>query len=144
MARQDPLLGMRFRVEIDGIAAAAFSEVTLGATSTEVIEYREGSDPARARKLAGLTRFGNVVLRRGMSRSLDLVNWHRQVVNGDVRNARRNVIVVVQDETGADVARFAITDAWPCKFDSVTLDAGGNEVLIEQLELANEGIERVD
>jgi len=142
MARQDPLLGVRFRVEVDGIAAAAFSEVTLGAISTDVVEYREGSDPAQVRKLAGLTRFGNVVLRRGMSRSLDLVHWHRQVVNGDVRNARRNV--VVQDETGADVSRFAITDAWPCKFEAITLKANGNEVMIEALELANEGIERAD
>lgn len=143
MTRHDPLSGLRFRVEIDGIAAAAFSEVTLGAISTEVIEYRDGSDPAHVRKLAGLTRYGNVVLRRGMTTSLDLVHWHRQVVTGQVRNARRNVVVVVQDETGADVSRFAISDAWPVKFEAIELNASGNDVLIESLELANEGIERV-
>ena len=46
MPQQDPLQNYRFRVEINGSALAAFSEVTIGATVTQVIEYRDGSDPA--------------------------------------------------------------------------------------------------
>ena len=60
MSRHDPLRGLRFRVEIDGIAAAAFSEVEIGETATDVIDYREGTDPMHVRKLPGLTRFGNI------------------------------------------------------------------------------------
>jgi phage tail-like protein len=142
MKRHDPWRGFRFRVEIDGIASAAFSEVVIGASSTDVVEYRDGSDPAHVRKLSGLTRFGDVTLRRGMTASLDLVQWYRQIVSGGPSANRRQVSVVVEDETGADVARFSINEAWPVKFGAVELSSTSSEVLIETLVLANEGIER--
>jgi len=47
MPQQDPLENYRFRVEIDGIALAAFSEVAIGATVTQVIEYRDLTRAAR-------------------------------------------------------------------------------------------------
>ena len=143
MARQDPLRNYRFRVEIDGIQAGGFSEVVIEPTTTEVIEYREGSDRSHVRKLPGLTKFGNVTLKRGVSPSLELFNWHLQVVRGQIANARRNVTIVVLDDAGQDVARFQVSDAWPTKYDPGDLNAKGNEVFIESLELANEGIERV-
>jgi len=143
MSRHDPLPGSRFRVEIDGISAAAFSEVEIGESTTDVIEYREGTDPTHVRKLPGLTRFGDVVLRRGVTTSLELAQWHRQVVAGQGGASRRNVVIVVEDATGADLLRFVVSDAWPTKFGPIRLAAGGNEILIETLELANEGIERV-
>ena len=49
----------------------------------------------------------------------------------------------MQDEAGADAARFVVSEAWPIKYDPSDLNAKGNEVLIELLELVNEGIERV-
>jgi phage tail-like protein len=143
MARHDPLRNYRFRVEIDGIQAAAFSEAFIDPTTTEVIEYREGSDLSHVRKLPGLTKFGNVTLKRGASASLELFNWHLQVVRGQISSARRNVVIVVLDEAGQDVARFVISEAWPTKYDPGDLNARGNEVFIESLELANEGIERI-
>lgn len=143
MARQDPLRNQRFRVEVDGLAAVAFSEVSIGATTTDVIEYREGGDPLHVRKLPGLHRFGNVTLSRGVTESLDLVQWQRLVLQGQTADARRRVVIVVADEAGADRARWIVSDAWPVKLELGRLDARGNEVLIETLELANEGIERV-
>jgi phage tail-like protein len=143
MARQDPLRNYRFRVEIDGIQAGGFSEVFIEPTTTEVIDYREGGDRSHVRKLPGLTKFGNVTLKRGVSTSLELFNWHLQVVRGEIANARRNVTIVVLDDAGQDVARFQVSDAWPTKYDPGDLNARGNEVFIESLELANEGIERV-
>ena len=143
MARQDPLRNYRFRVEIDGIQAGGFSEVFIEPTTTDVIDYREGGDRSHVRKLPGLTKFGNVTLKRGVSTSLELFNWHLQVVRGEIANARRNVTIVVIDDAGQDVARFQVSAAWPTKYDPGDLNARGNEVFIESLELANEGIERV-
>ena len=141
--RSDPYRNFRFRVEIDGILAAGFSEVQIGESMTEVIDYREGNEPAHVRKLAGLQKFGIVTLTRGMTASMELVNWHRQAQAGDTANARRNVVVIVMDESGTDQARFAIHAAWPAKYAVGSLDGKGNEVLIETLDLVNEGIERV-
>lgn len=143
MARQDPLRNFRFRVEIDGIAAGEFSEVSIEPTTTAVVEYREGGDPSHVRKLPGLTKFGNVTLKRGVTRSLDLVNWHLQVVRGQIADARKNLSIIVQDDAGIDLARFEVVEAWPAKYDPGDLNAKGNEVFIESLELVNEGIERV-
>ncbi len=142
MPRHDPFRGFRFRLEIDGLTSAAFSDVVIGATATDVVDYRDGSEPAHVRKLSGLTRFGNVTLRRGMTSSLDLVQWHQQIVTGGLSAARKQIAIVIEAETGADVARFVVHEAWPVKFGAVELNATSSEVLIETLELANEGIER--
>ena len=141
--RRDPYRNFRFRVEIDGLVAAGFSEVSIGESVTDVIDYREGNEPTHVRKLPGLHKFGNVTLKRGMTASMDIYNWHKQIMDGDIGAARRNVAVTVLDQSGADAARFIIQDAWPVKYQPGDLNAKGNEVLIETLELANEGIERV-
>jgi phage tail-like protein len=141
VGRNDPLRNFRFRVEIDGSAVAGFSEVILEPITTNVIEYREGSDPMWVRKLPGLTKFGNINLKRGLTVSRDLADWAKAVLTGNV--ARRKVSIIVLDEAGKDEARFLVSEAWPMKYQVSGLNAKGNEVLIEALELANEGIERV-
>jgi phage tail-like protein len=143
MPRTDPVRNFRFRLEIDGLQAAAFSEAMIAETTTEAIDYREGTDPMHVRKLSGLTKFGNVTLKRGITDSMDIYNWHKQIMAGQVQTNRKQVAIVVIDEAGADKARFVISEAWPTKYDPSDLNAKGNEVYIELLELVNEGIERV-
>jgi phage tail-like protein len=142
MARPHPYTNFRFRVEIDGLSVAAFNEVRIGACRTEVIDYREGSDVAHVRKLPGLTSYGNITLQRGISTSLELFNWHKQIANGQFDNARRNLTIVLQDETGTDTVRFVVRNAWPVRYEVGELDAQGGAVAIEAIELTNEGIER--
>jgi len=143
MARNDPLRNFRFRLEIDGLQAAGFSEVLIGATTIDVVDYREGTDPPHVRKLSGLTKYGNLTLKHGVTSSLELFDWFRGISNGQITGNRRRVVIVVQDESGADQARFVVREAWPARYDPSDLNAKGNEVMIELLELANEGIERV-
>lgn len=146
MARIDPLRNFRYRLEIDSITQAGFSEVNIAETSIDAVDYREGTDPPHVRKLSGLTKYGNVTLKWGLTiggSALDLYKWHSDVSAGQIKERRKKVVIVVQDEAGVDSARFVITDAWPVKYDPSDLNAKGNEVMIELLELANEGIERV-
>jgi phage tail-like protein len=143
MARKDPLRNFRYRLEIDGIQQAAFSEVAIGETTTEPVDYRDGTDPAHVRKLSGLTKFGNITLKGGVTDSLEIFNWHKQIVAGQIGSNRKQVAIVVIDEAGADKARFVVSEAWPTKYDPSDLSGKGNEVFIEVLELVNEGIERV-
>jgi len=138
--RRDPLRNFRFRLEIGGINEAHFSEVTGFDITTDVIDYREGDEPTHVRKLPGLNKFGNVTLKRGITDSMDLYNWYKDVLAGKTR--RETVAIVVLDEEGKDKARFQITDAWPSKYDPMDLNAKGNDVSIETLELVNEGVER--
>jgi phage tail-like protein len=141
MPRNDPLRNFRFRLEIDGIQQAGFSEVSGFDVTVDPIDYREGSDPTHVRKLTGLTKFGNITLKWGVTDSMELHDWHRQIVNGDI--VRKNIAIVVLDETGSDKARWEIVEAWPSKYDPTDLNAKGNDVSIEMLEICNEGVIRV-
>ena len=142
MARDDPFRNFKFRVEIDGVAEAAFSEVAIGDTSTEAIEYREGTEPNHVRKLPGMTKYGNITLKRGVTDSQVIYQWHKDIVDGKIGEKRKSIAIVVIDEAGKDKARFVVSECWPTKYDPSDLNGKGNEVFIEQLELVNEGIER--
>ncbi len=145
MARQDPLRKFRFRLEIDGIDQAAFSEVTIGDLASDPIEYREGDEIPTVRKLSGLTKYANVTLKWGITDSVELAEWHQQIVGGAtlLDEIRKTVVIRMQDEAGNDKAAFEVTRAWPCKYDPTDLYATGNEVAIDTLELCNEGIRRI-
>ena len=95
MARDDPFRNFKFRVEIDGVAEAAFSEVAIGETTTEAIEYREGNEPNHVRKLPGLTKYGNITLKRGVTDSQVIYQWHKDIVDGKIGDKRKSIAIVV-------------------------------------------------
>ena len=145
-ARQDPLRNFRYRLEIDQIQQAGFAEVAIGDLSNEPIEYRNGDEePPTVHKLSGLTKYGNVTLKWGITDSTELADWHQLVVDGatPLDAARRSVVIRLQDEAGQDKAAWELTKAWPCKYDPTDLNGKGNEVAIDTLELCNEGIKRI-
>lgn len=141
----DPLRNFRYELEIDGLAKAGFSDVTIGETTVDMVEYREGSDPPHTRKMTGLTKYGSITLKRGVTtgaNALDLFKWHKAVSDGQVAADRKTVTIYVKDEAGNNQTHYVVSYAWPMKYTPSALSAKGNEVFIETLELANEGIER--
>ena len=138
--RKDPLRNFRFRLEIEGIQQAGFSEVTVPDTTTDVVEYREGTEITTVRKLPGLTKYGNLSLKWGTTDSMDLYNWRKQIIDGNIQ--RKNIAVIVVDEAGNDKARYEFVNAWPSKYDPSDLNATGNAVAIETLEIVHEGMFR--
>jgi phage tail-like protein len=141
--RNDPYRNFNFRVEIDGLQVAGFSEARLPEGRIQAVAYREGTDStSAARLLPGRVEHGPVVLRRGLTGDPALFRWWNDVVQGNV--ARRDVSIVLMDEQRRDVARWLIRSAWPTKWTGPDLRGLGNEVAIEELELAHEGIELAD
>jgi phage tail-like protein len=67
MARTEPLRRFRYRLEVDSIAQAGFSEVAIADTTIDAVDYREGNDPPHVRKLSGLTVYGSVTLKWGLT-----------------------------------------------------------------------------
>ncbi len=141
-SRKDPYRNFRFRVEIDGIKVAAFQEVTIPDTTTEVTEYREGTDGTHQKKLSGLTKYGNITLKKGITDSMDLYEWRKSVEDKGATKARKPVSLILIDEEGADKCRWDVLDAWPIKYSLGGLSAKANEVLIETFEIVHEGIQR--
>jgi phage tail-like protein len=139
--RNDPYKAFNFLVEIDGVARAAFSEVSGLESETAVIEYRTGNDNA-IRKLPGLTKFANITLRRGVTQDPELWNWRKSIVEGNPD--RRNGSIILLDDQRNPVVRWNFRNGWPCKWEGPALNAKANEVAIETLEIAHEGLERDD
>ncbi len=141
--RNDPYRNFRFLVEIDGITQAGFSEATIPDTSQDPIEYREGNESPTARKIPGLIKYGNVTLKWGIADSLDLYDWRKLVEEGKMKDARRNVAIILMDEEGNSKSRWEFSDAWPNKYDAPDLSAKGTDIAIETLEIVHEGMKRV-
>lgn len=141
--RKDPYRSFRFRVVIDGIQTAAFADATIPDTSTEAVDYREGTDPTHSRKLSGLTKFGNITLKKGLTDTLDLYNWRKKIEQKGALKNRKSLSIILVDEEGNGKAQWDVVEAWPIKYDVSPLSAKGNEVSIESIELVHEGIKRV-
>lgn len=138
--RRDPYHSYNFIVEIDGIKRAGFRECTGLDASQDAIEYREGNDALTPRKIPGLNRYSNITLRWGMTDDDELWSWRRQAMNGTVE--RKNGSIVLLDDTGRERLRWNFREAWPTRWTGPSFNATGNEVAIETLELAHEGLQR--
>ncbi|EFM11331.1 conserved hypothetical protein [Paenibacillus curdlanolyticus YK9] len=138
--RKDPYRNFRFRVEIDGLQQAGFTDVSGFDSSVDVIEYREGNEVPTTRKLTGLTKYGNISLKWGITDSAEIYNWYNEVTKGNVQ--RKNISIVLVDETGSDKSRWNFINAWPSKYDAPDFSAKSSDVGIESLEIVHEGMTR--
>ena len=140
--RNDPFKGYNFLVEIDGIARAGFRECSGLDSTQDPIEYREGNEqPLTVRKLAGLVKFSNISLKWGIvADESDWWDWRTQTTEGTLE--RKNLSVILLSDTAEEAIRWNLRDAWPTKWTGISLNATGNEVAVETLELAHEGVER--
>lgn len=141
MRLPDPYKVFRFVVEINGTRVGGFSEVMGLEVRTEVDEHREGGVNDYVHKHAKETRYTNLTLKRGITDKTDLWDWHQQVVLGDVE--RKTVSVVVLDATGQEKWRFVFRDAYPVKWNGTDLNASGNTVFVESVELAHHGMTKL-
>ena len=115
-----PLPKFHFQVDWGG-TKIGFTEVTGLDITTDIIEYREGSSPEYHKiKMPGQTKFSNLTLKRGIFKSdNEFYKWYNTITMNTV---------------------WKIKNAWPTKITSTDLKADGNEVAIESLELAHEGL----
>jgi phage tail-like protein len=139
--RVDPYRNFNFRLEIDSITQGAFAECNAIGSNNDPIEYREGSDRPTVRKLPGLTKYSNIVLKWGVTdASKELFEWYSDITKGKIK--RRNGSIVLTDLDGTEKVRWNFVQAWPAKYEAPSFNAEGTDVAIETLELAHEGVER--
>ena len=131
----------RYKVEIDGLEAGGFSEVTGFDASIDVIEYREGDMVQTAMKIPGLKKYGNITLKQGLADSTVLYDWIITGVNGAVD--RKTITITLMDEEEAPAASWQVINAWPMKYSAPDFNATSSEVAIESLEIVHEGMTRV-
>jgi phage tail-like protein len=139
-ARQDPFLGFRFEIRLDDLAAGGFSECGGLSVETEVRDYAEGGENSYLHKFPGRVKQTNITLKRGIV-DRTLWSWFFDQSQGTIR--RRNGTILVRDPSGGQVVmEWQFRRAFPTKWTGPDLNAGQNNVAMETLELAHEGLER--
>lgn len=137
----DPLRAYNFKLLVNNITEGHFTEVTGLGVKVERISYREGGNNSVVRAIPGRVTYAAVTLRFGLTVSTDLWDWLMSAVEGRVQ--RRNVSIVMLDPAGStEVLRWNLINAWPQEWYGSPLDALSQELAIETLVLAHEGLHR--
>ncbi|MEM6696894.1 MAG: phage tail protein [Bacteroidota bacterium] len=143
-----PIPKFRFSVEfdVDGTPVkAGFTEVSGLDKETEVIEYREGADDSKYKRvILGLSKANRVTCKRGVfndDTKLQFYNWWKKTIDKQTTEAaQKNVIIKLLDEIGDPVITWSLNNAIAVKMQSTDLKSDGNEIAIESIELMHEGL----
>jgi phage tail-like protein len=135
-----PMPKFHFSVEWAPGTKMGFTEVTGLTMESDMIEYREGSSPEFHKiKQPGLQKLSNITLKRGTFQGdIEFHDWMETISMNTVK--RRDVTIKLLNEKHEPVFTWQVLNAWPVKVQSSDLKADGNEVAIETMEIAHEGI----
>lgn len=142
LQRLDPFLSQRFMVEIDGLVVAGFSDVSGLQAETEFEEIREGGVNDFVYKLPKGTKYQNLTLKKGLTTSSSLWDWHRSIVAGKITFKTVRIILQNAEADWDHDNQYQLIRAYPVKWSGPELKADGNAVAVETLELAHHGIKR--
>ena len=151
--RKNPYAAFNFVVKVNGSDIAGFMEASGLDGENTPIEYREGKDQtgndgAFVRKQPGMERYPNVMLKRGITGSKALWDLRKNIRNATdgpaVAGATPgpvNWTIELHDEAHKPVVSWTLTNAWISKLSGPSLNARGNEIAIEAIEVVCERIE---
>ena len=132
------------RVVWDGEQIAGVRRVRGLGQLTELVTIHDGSDPNASRVIVGPTKFEPVTIERGITHDDAFEKWARAVQQGAGPAPRKDVRIELHDGERRITAAWVLKGALPIKFEAPDLNAASNDVAIEQLTLAYEGLELGD
>ena len=134
-----PLPKFHFEVKWDS-EVLSFQEVSGLDTETQPIEYRHGDSPEfSVLKMPGIKKNGNVTKKKGVFKSDNKFwDWYNQIKMNTIK--RVPITISLLDEAGAPTMVWTLANAWPTKISATDLKSDGNEVAIESIEIAHEGL----
>jgi phage tail-like protein len=157
--RNDPLLNHNFTISLldstsalapaappalAGIldaAAGGFSECAGLEMTIQPEEYKEGGNNGAALKFTSRVAWTNITLKRGITASTELWDWHFSFVEG--RGKRRDGVIVLLDAARTPAQAWFFRRGLPVKYSGPSLNATQNNVAIESIEIAHEGIHQI-
>lgn len=135
-----PLPKFYFQVNFGGDTNVAFQEVSGLDTKTQVVEYRHEDSPIFSTvKMPGIAKFGNVTLKKGIfKKDNNFWKWYDAIKMNTIK--RVTVTIKLLDEKENPTMIWTLQNAWPTKVSGTDLKSDGDEVAVETIELAHEGI----
>ena len=134
-----PLPKFYFQVEWDS-EKVSFQEVSGLDIEAQPIEYRHGDSPEFSTiKMPGIKKSGNVTMKKGVFKSDNKFwDWFNEIKMNTIK--RKTVTIKLLDEAGAPTMTWTLKNAWPTKITGTDMKSDGNEVAVESIEIAHEGI----
>jgi phage tail-like protein len=145
----EPIPGFRFAVQIgeggDRAAAGWFTECSGLTIERTLFTHQEGGVNAYVHQLPDRIKHTNITLKRGVG---DAALWRWFAGEGDAglyegKVEYRNVTIILYNVDRTEAMRWNVDRAYPVKWNGPSLQAGGNQVAIETLELVHHGISLV-
>lgn len=134
-----PLPKFYFQVKI-GDMEVAFQEVSGLDIEAQIIEYRHGNSPEFSTiKMPGIKKTGNVTLKKGVFvKDNAFWDWFNQIKMNTIE--RKTLVISLLDEEGNPTMVWSLNNAWPTKITGTDMKSDGNEVAVETIEVAHEGL----
>jgi phage tail-like protein len=144
--RDKPYPGMNFLVDLgtgeSESPEAGLLEVIIPDAVLQVAEYRNGNDKAtEPTKIQTLTRYGNLIVTRGVIGSLAWYSWWNATRNGDQGSIRTIIVSLVSEDRTAVVLTWRFLRARPVVHRFSPLHALTSTGMTETLEIAFERLE---
>jgi phage tail-like protein len=146
MAEQQPTIGTYFfKLTLGGHESAKYFKECTGLSSENTVVEDDSSDgqgKPQKQKVPGQLTWSNITLKRGVDDNKELWTWRQLVIDGKFKEARTDGTIEVIDWELNPVVTYSFVQGWPCKYTAPGLNAGGNEILVEEIEIAHEGFAR--
>jgi phage tail-like protein len=134
-----PIPKFRFEVKWDS-EVMAFQEVSGLDVEAQPIEYRAGNSPTfSVQKMPGIKKYSDITMKKGVFKSDNKFwDWFNEIKMNTVK--RIPVTISLLDEEGNPTMVWTLTNAWPTKISGTDLKSTGNEVAVETIVIAHEGL----
>ncbi len=138
----DPEGAYIFCLELNKIEVAHFLECSGLKSSTTIFELEEGGMNHRVHKLPGQSRWENITLRYGVTGDATMLLWRGEILQDKFKaDSRKNGAIIVKNNNMQVVRRYNFKAAWPVSWEGPSFNSQSNELAIESVELAHDGIE---
>ena len=94
-------------------------------------------------KIPGRLKWGDITLKRGITKTMDFWEWRKEVEEGKITSARINGSIIMYDREYNPAARWDVKNAWPSKLTGPTQKSDGNDFGVEEVVIVFESYKRV-
>jgi len=136
MAQYYPPVGFHFLVEVLGINPGTndtrFTEV--GGLSVEITteEVPEGGENRFIQKYPGISRYPELVLKRGLLKDSGITDWIRESLAGPVIKPK-NIDIKLLNDKHEPLMTWHVVNAYPTRWNISDLNASNNAIVVESL-----------
>lgn len=140
----DDFQGSFFALEIDGVNLAWFTACSGMSLEFDVTTFKHSNGKTVVEaKRPGKPKYSEVVLKRGLTKDSALHDWFKTVTDAKDKTPYKTASIVIYDRTQEEAARFNLQQCWPSKLSVSDLNAGSDDVMVEELTIQHEFIDWV-